>query len=99
MKFINDDIIFFLILILLIFARNTESILNAQFYAEEGKEFFKNAYEQKNIFSTYMEYCHVIPNIVAYISVKLSVLCSPLLFHIAALIVNTYCCFYFSLKY
>ena len=98
-KFIDDDKLFFFFIFVLLFTRNSEAILNAQFYAEEGTEFFRNAYEQKNIFSIYMEYCHVIPNIVAYFCVKLSVLYSPLLFHVSALIINTYCCFYFSLKY
>lgn len=97
-KFIDDDKIFFIFIFVLLFTRNSEAILNAQFFAEEGKEFFKNAYEQKNIFTTYMEYCHLIPNIVAYVCVKLSVLYSPLLFHVATLIINTYCCFYFSLN-
>lgn len=91
--------IFFSLLFFVLFCRKPESLLNPQFFAEDGTEWFYDAYMgNMNPFEKYMEYCHLIPRVTSVIAVNISLKHTPFIFNLTSIIIATYCCLYFSLR-
>ena len=95
-SFIFYSLLFTYLFILLIL-RKPDSILNAQFFAEDGT-WFRIAYQNNyNIFKTSAGYCHLIPRTVALFANCFSSYYAPLIYNIVAILLATMCCFWITL--
>lgn len=76
------------VLLLLAISRRPDVIHNAQFWAEDGNVWYKNAYEQglgHTLFQTYAGYFAVVHRLVAGLSLSLPIYYTPLFFNIVSL--------------
>ena len=67
-------ILLYSMIVLVLFYRRPDAFYHSQFWAEEGTVFFKEAYEQGflSIFNTCAGYYHLLPRLLAFLSVIVS---------------------------
>ncbi len=87
---IRVQLLFFAAGFLLVYARRPDAILNAQFFAEDGVFFYRDAYELgfRSLFLTYGGYFHTLLRLVAMISQLVPFAWAPLLMNVAAIVVQ-----------
>lgn len=80
------------ILASIIFARRPDALLNPQFWAEDGAEFFRGAYTfgWHSILLPYAGYLHLVPRLVACFANWFSSLYAPLIYSSAAAAITIY---------
>lgn len=90
-------ILHFLSLILILFFRRPDALLNAQPWAEDGQVFLQQAIEHSfhSLFILYAGYLHTIPRLVTLISLQFSFTNAPLIMNSFALLISTLSISYF----
>lgn len=85
----GQHVIIFAICFVLLLTRRPDAILNAQFWAEDGKDWYANAYNLgavKSLFMAHDGYFQTISRITASIAQAFPLIWAPLIFNIVALI-------------
>ncbi len=85
----RQHIIIFAVCFVLLLTRRPDAILNAQFWAEDGKDWYANAYNLgavKSLFMAHDGYFQTISRITASIAQAFPLIWAPLIFNIVALI-------------
>jgi hypothetical protein len=83
-----------------VFARRPEALLLAQFWAEDGSEFYQSALDSRPLaalLQPYAGYLHVFPRLVAWASTLFAAECAPVIFNVVAIFVAGACVWLFAL--
>jgi hypothetical protein len=87
------------IIVVLFVLRRPDSVLNPQFWGEDGLVYFSQAFVDgpSSLFHSYNGAVWALPRILALVVTLLPVLWAPFLFNCLALVINAACCSLFSL--
>lgn len=83
-------IVVFFSAFLIVFSRRPDAVLNAQFWAEDGKFWYADAYHfgLHSLFMPEAGYLHILPRFVAYFSVLFPLGFAPLVMNVCAMVVQ-----------
>jgi hypothetical protein len=90
----------FAVAVLLLFLKSPDAILHPQFWAEDGFIFFAQqlTVPWPLVFTPYSGYLHAIPRIVAWGASWFSPVIAPLVYNVAAILINAFCISFVSLR-
>jgi hypothetical protein len=82
--------IVFLVSFLILFSRRPDAVLNAQFFAEDGREWFRDAYNYglNSMFMPESGYLHVLHRAIALIALLFPLALAPLVMNLGAIVVQ-----------
>ena len=84
----------------LLVLRRPDAVMNAQFWAEDGRVFFHDAfYHEASLFTPARSYIHFVPRLIAIFANPFPVIYIPLIYNCFAILLASICTAWFSLPH